>query len=214
MNKWGFSEDEKIEKGLYCRECIKSGDKVEIVPNTAVCPRCYCKEYNLMVDFQVRQPLIVEDELVEIDGIELGKTYQVDDLIEKIGSMIIGHAIIDNEHLYFLGAKELNNGIKGKYITLLSLIDTVNIRNRGSGKEYIRDFILEKGTSEALTRLKVYAGNKNYRYVVTDMKEIRNSGYTGKFENVISDINSVFTELNIPFKADKHKKLIKIWRYA
>lgn len=213
MSNQTFSDEEKIENGLYCTECIKSGNKVEIIHNTAICPRCYCKEHNLMVDFIRREVISTEDEMVmgEIGGIEIGKTYQVDDLIEKIGSMIIGHAVIDNEHLYFLGAKELNNGIKGKSITLLSLINT---RNKGSDKEYIRDFILDKGTSEALGRLKVYDRNKNYKYVVTDIKEVRDSGYTGKSGNAISDINSVFDEMKIPFKADKHNKLIKIWRYA
>lgn len=210
-----YSEEEKIIRGVYCRKCLESGNKVEIIHNTAVCPRCYCKEHNLMADFIRREVISTENKMVmrEIGGIEIGKTYQVDDLIEKIGSMIIGHAVIDNEHLYFLGAKELNNGIRGKNITLLSLINTVDT-NKGSDKEYIRDFILDKGTSEALGRLKVYDGNKNYRYVVTDIKEVRNSGYTGKSGNAISDINSVFDEMKIPFKADKHNKLIKIWRYA
>ncbi len=221
-----YSDEEKIARGIYCRECLESGNKVEIVSGTAVCPRCYCREYNLMVDIDIFHQRDIQRDIQRdmqetivlikkrIEDIEIGKTYLVDDIIERIGDMVIGHAIIENVHFYFLNSKDLNNGKKGKNIILLSLINKgvgAGVEKKRSGKEYIKNFILDKETSDALCRLKIF-DNKVYKYVMTDIKEIWGYGYTGK--DAIRDINIVFREMNVPYKAGKHNKLIKIWRYV
>ncbi len=213
-----YSEEEKIARGIYCGKCLEGGDKVEIVLGTATCPRCYCIEHGMAVDISIFQRDIQEMNIGNIEGIEIGKTYPVNDILKKLEGccdIAIGHAIIENQHLYFLDLKDLGyNGNKGKNITILSLLNTGknDIQTIGSGKEYIKNFILDKGTSEALGRLQVFDGDKKYRYVVTDMKEIKSYGYTDKLGDAIQDMNTAFEEMKIPYYAGKHDKLIKIWR--
>lgn len=224
-----YSEEEKIARGIYCPKCLEIGNKVEIVPGTATCPRCFCIEHHLTVDtdrFQMEMERNIEIErekvgmriIEDIEEVEIGKTYPVNDIIGRIGDccdMIIGHAIIEGIHSYFLSAKDLGcNGNREKNITLLSLMNKrMNQGYDGNGKEYIRKFILDNGTMEALCRLKVFESNKVYKYVMTDIEEIKSYGYDGMKRDAIKNINDVFVEMKMPYKADNHKKYIKIWRY-
>lgn len=218
-----YSEEEKIARGIYCPKCLGSGDKVEIAPGTATCPRCFCREHDLAVDVNVFQKEMERERdvgiIYTVEGIEIGKEYRIDDLAEKFGGRcdaIIGHAIIEGVHLYFLNMKDLgNNGNIGKNITLLSLTNRRNeeIQNIGSDKECIRKFIFNKETSDALGRLKTFENGRVYKYVMTDIKEIKSYGYNGMKRDAIRDMNAVFEEMKIPYKTDNHKEYIKIWRY-
>lgn len=161
---------------------------------------------------------ISTDTTINTIKIKIGKPYYIYEILNffesESGNVEIGHAIINKVHYYFITPDML----KSKYllhdrITVLtySFVRDKDTENRKKIKKFLEDSQMTK----MLNQLKIFDNQDlHYKYIITNMKELKSFGYTEKTRRkAILNMNKIFEIFNMPYKAGSHNSnVIKIWK--